>query len=351
MTQKVFVGLSGGVDSAVSAALLKERGYDVVGVFIKIWQPEFLECNWREERLDAMRVAAILDIPFREVDLSAEYKKEVVDDMVRDYARGITPNPDVLCNRHIKFGAFVAWATEEGADHIATGHYAQIRQREGDFELLRGRDAEKDQSYFLHTLDQKQLGRALFPVGALLKKDVREKARRLGLPQAEKPDSQGLCFVGEVSMADFLSRFIPLVPGPVLLNGSAIGEHQGAALYTVGQRHGFLTHRAPLPGPYYITRIDVSTNTLFVSLKRSDAARSSVSLERIHWISHERTLPLKACAQARYREQPVVTTLSKTPKGILATFEEPHIISPGQSLVLYDAEVCLGGGIIAKSRL
>lgn len=355
MAHKVFVGLSGGVDSAVSAALLKEGGYDVVGVFIKIWQPEFIECTWKEDRFDAMRVAATLEIPFREVDFSEEYKRDVVDDMVRTYSAGETPNPDVLCNASIKFGAFAEWARGEGAKVIATGHYAQTRERGGHIELLRGADREKDQSYFLHSLNQRALSRAVFPVGNLTKSQVRAEARRFKLPVAERPDSQGLCFVGDVSMPEFLSRFIPVSSGPVLdESGEVIGEHEGAALYTVGQRHGFTLTKAPA-GPLYVVQVDVAANALRVSPRRTDAARREVSLRDLHWIHRAVALPLKVSAQARYRENPVQATLSRPAAGgardgehIIATFEAPHIGAAGQSLVFYNGEVCLGGGIIEK---
>ena len=344
MKHRIFVGLSGGVDSAVSAALLQSQGYDVVGAYIKIWQPEFIECTWKEDRLDAMRVAAALGIPFREVDLSDEYKKEVVEKMVADYARGVTPNPDVLCNRAIKFGAFSAWAKSEGAEAIATGHYAQIKKRDDNFELLRAKDAAKDQSYFLYRLGQQDLARTVFPVGGLLKSEVRAEAKRLRLPVADKPDSQGLCFVGEVSIADFLARFIPLQRGPVIAEGKIIGEHDGAALYTVGQRHGFTA--AHSEGPYYVVRIDIQKNTLHVSAQREDAARTEIIIEDVHWIYREPMLPCTLLAQARYHEQPVSASVSRQEKQLLVTFEKPHIASPGQSLVLYDEDTCLGGGTI-----
>ncbi|MDO8514077.1 MAG: tRNA 2-thiouridine(34) synthase MnmA [bacterium] len=345
MAQTVFVGLSGGVDSAVSATLLKSQGHNVVGVFIKIWQAEFLECTWKEDRLDAMRVAAALEIPFREVDLSEEYKKEVVEKMVADYARGITPNPDVLCNRAIKFGAFAAWAKSEGADMLATGHYVQIKERDNRFELLRAKDAAKDQSYFLYRLDQSDLAHTLFPIGGMLKSEVRAEARRFHLPVADKPDSQGLCFVGEVSMADFLARFIALQRGPVVAGGTIVGEHDGAALYTIGQRHGFTAENAE--GPYYLVRIDVPTNTLHVSVRREDAARTETIIEDVHWVYREPTLPLAVQVQARYHEQEFSATLSKNDPQFSVEFEHPHIASPGQSLVLYDGNTCLGGGTIS----
>lgn len=349
MKHNVFVGLSGGVDSAVSAALLKEQGKHVTGVFIKIWQPEFTECTWREDRLDAMRVCAALDIPFRELDLSEQYKKEVVDRMMREYASGLTPNPDVLCNRAVKFGAFAEWARREGAGAIATGHYAQKKDAIGHLELLRARDSAKDQSYFLYTLGQADLARAIFPVGGMMKADVRKHALRFDLPIARKPDSQGLCFVGEVSMRDFLARFLPVAQGPVRTReGKLIGEHEGAALYTIGQRHGFVT--AGVSVPHYVTGIDVAKNTVYVSARREDAARSSVTLGQVTWVYREPAQWRGFRAQARYHEEPVGVTLEKKNSQFVVTFDAPHIASPGQSLVLYSGEECVGGGVIGTSH-
>ncbi len=346
MRHRIFVGLSGGVDSAVSAALLKQQGHEVTGVFIKIWQPEFIECTWREDRLDAMRVCAALGIPFREVDFSEEYKREVVGRMVEDYARGVTPNPDVLCNAHIKFGSFAQWAKAEGAQGIATGHYARKREIGGHVELLRARDLSKDQSYFLYPLGQADLARAQFPIGGMLKSEVRSLAGKWALPVAGKPDSQGLCFVGEVSMGDFLKRFIPVLRGPVMQDGNRIGEHEGAAIYTVGQRHGFSTPERSSSGPLYITAIDVAQNILHVSSRREDAARTAVPLEDVHWIYREPRLPCMLKVQARYHEEPIGANITKGENGITAVFDTPHIASSGQSLVLYDGDSCLGGGTI-----
>lgn len=353
MRHRIFVGLSGGVDSAVSAALLQERGYDVTGVFIKIWQPEFLECTWKEDRLDAMRVCAALGIPFREIDLSDEYKTEVVERMVRDYARGVTPNPDVLCNQHIKFGSFAQWSKAEGAHGIATGHYARKREVGGHMELLRAKDLAKDQSYFLYRLGQLDLARTMFPVGGMLKSEVRALAKKFDLPVAKKHDSQGLCFVGEVSMAEFLKRFIPVVPGAVLCDGKIVGEHEGAALYTIGQRHGFSAPQDSASHPYYVIGTDIQKNEVYVSERREDAQRPHCKLIDVHWVYREPKLPYAVQAQARYHEQGVAATITKDADGFVATFEQSHIASPGQSLVFYeplgkadDGEVCLGGGII-----
>lgn len=355
MAQTVFVGLSGGVDSAVSAALLKQKEFNVVGAFIKIWSPEFLECTWKEDRLDAMRVCAALQIPFCEVDLSDEYKKEVVGEMVADYAKGITPNPDVLCNRSIKFGHFADWAFKNGADMIATGHYARITPvqrvplgnmtKGNPLQLLRATDANKDQSYFLYRLDQKDLARTLFPVGGYTKPQVRALAKKFGLPNAGKRDSQGLCFVGDVSMKDFLGRFIPLERGDVVdESGNVIGAHDGAALYTIGERHGFSASGA---GAHYVVGVDVARNAVQVSPKREDAARSSVGISDMHWIEKTLPLPVSVQAQARYREKPFNATLAEQDGTFAANFDEPRIAAPGQSLVVYEGEQCLGGGTLS----
>ncbi len=342
----VFVGLSGGVDSAVSAALLQREGYDVTGVFIKIWQPEFTECTWREDRLDAMRVAAYLKIPFREIDLSDQYKDEVVRDMITAYESGVTPNPDVLCNERIKFGHFLKYALSEGADHVATGHYAQnsFSEATGRYSLLRSADEQKDQSYFLYRLGQQELSRALFPVGGLTKSRVRELAEEFGLPVARKHDSQGLCFVGPVTIPEFLSKYISLKGGAVLdRTGAVVGEHDGAALYTIGQRHGFRLHNAP-PAPMYVTGIHITNNTIEVAPDPSEAAVLHVELDQLHWINEEH-VGESVRVQTRYREQPVTATIT----GSTLVFEQPHVVSPGQSIVLYkgtkDRDECYGGGI------
>ena len=335
----VFVGLSGGVDSAVSAALLKIAGYEVVGAFIKIWRPEFIDCPWQKDRLDAMRVATALEIPFKEIDLSEEYKKAVIDDMVAKYARGITPNPDVLCNRHIKFGAFAAWAFKNGADFVATGHYA----RTIDNKLHRGKDTNKDQSYFLWQLTEKDLSRALFPVGGLTKPEVRSLAQKFNLPVAQKADSQGLCFVGDVTMHDFLSHYISLKKGRVLNEqGTLIGEHDGAALYTLGERRGVrFFQKTAHAVPQYVSAIDTKANTVTVSPMREKAARSSSTLIDTNWIVKPEP-GVTYTAQARYRETPRECTID----GAVVRFKEPHLLPPGQSLVIYDGDLVVGGGVI-----
>jgi tRNA-uridine 2-sulfurtransferase len=355
MAKTVFVGLSGGVDSAVSAALLLQRGFNVVGVFIKIWQPEFTACTWATDRIDAMRVAVALGIPFREIDLSEEYKWVVVEDMTSAYRRGFTPNPDVLCNRHIKFGSFKKYALKEGADYIATGHYARIEQGTRQkalgniFELLRGKDNNKDQSYFLYTLGQDDLAITLFPVGELQKMQVRDLASKLRLPVARKPDSKGLCFVGDVTMKDFLSKYIDLQSGSVLDDkGCVVGVHDGAALYTIGQRHGFTIERTTgNMVPHYVVDIDIQANTIRVSTEHKSAARNHVSVGSMHWIGNIPEMPADAMIQTRYREKPVEATINGNSASPLIIFNAPHVAAAGQSLVAYDGDTCLGGGVMS----
>jgi tRNA-specific 2-thiouridylase len=355
MRKRVFVGLSGGVDSALSAALLFERGYDVTGVFIKIWRPEFIECTWKEDRIDAMRVCAALSIPYREIDLSDQYRKEVVDTMIAEYASGITPNPDVLCNRAIKFGAFAEWAFRFGADAVATGHYARVAEHSGAFHLLRGIDPEKDQSYFLHQLGQKDLSRAIFPVGGMKKSEVRAQAFARNLPVAQKHDSQGLCFVGDVSMRDFLRRFIRVEPGPVVnMRGKVVGEHDGAALYTLGERRGFrVDASSSTTEPRYVVAINTRQNTLTVSTNPTDAERAAATIGALHWVHTPLAAGESADAQSRYRQRALpIQVKHESADGTQLTIEsdEPRLFPPGQSLVFYRSDECLGGGTILKPR-
>ncbi|MBI2048422.1 MAG: tRNA 2-thiouridine(34) synthase MnmA [Parcubacteria group bacterium] len=347
---KVFIGLSGGVDSAVAAHLLRAQGHSVTGVFIKIWQPEFLECAWEEDRLSAKRVAAALGIPFREIDCSDTYKEEVVRDMITSYESGITPNPDVLCNQHIKFGAFLEWALAEGADAIATGHYARRVEKGGTYELHRGIDAGKDQSYFLHRLTQRELARAFFPIGEYPKKEIRRIAGEIGLPNAARPDSQGLCFVGEVSIGDFLARFIPMRDGDVLNRaGKVIGSHAGAARYTIGQRHGFTVHgeKTSAQTPHYVIAIDGKENTITVSESIEDAFRSSAQLHDVSWIGEAPTFHKPYAIEARYHQQPQQGRIERGDgESTRIVLSEAQILTAGQSAVLYEGSRCLGGGII-----
>lgn len=344
--KKVFVGMSGGVDSSVSAALLKKAGYDVTGVFIKVWQPDWIKCTWKEDRIDAMRVAARLDIPFITLDLEKEYKEEVVDYMIREYKAGNTPNPDVMCNRHVKFGGFFNWAIKQGADFVATGHYARIKNGK----LLAGQDENKDQSYFLWTLTPDQISRTLFPVGDIEKSEVRKIARKLGLATAEKKDSQGLCFIGKIDVKEFLSHYIPHKRGDVLNEvGEVIGEHNGSYFFTIGERHGFkIVKKTHLDLPYYIISKNIDKNTITVANKSPEGylprAQREILLKDINW--NQNTVPFgkKLSARSRYREPLQEIIISS---GNKVTFmESQYTLSSGQSLVVYDGEVCLGGGII-----
>jgi len=348
---KVFVGLSGGVDSSVSLYLLKEKGFDVAGVFIKVWQPDFIECTWKEDREDAMHVCAELGVPFFECNLEEEYKKQVVDYMVEEYKKGNTPNPDVMCNKHIKFDAFFNWAMKNGADYVATGHYAQIKEMEGRFWLLKGEDETKDQSYFLWGLGQDVLSKTFFPVGSLIKKDVRKIAEGARLITARKKDSQGLCFIGKVDMKDFLSHYVDLEKGDVLnINNEVIGKHDGALVYTLGQRHGFIiTEKTPNDKPYFVVSKDVEKNTITVSdslLKESPIFNAQkVTLKDISWtLGSTPEMDKKYTAEIRYRQEPQKCHL--VDEKTISFEEKQKAVATGQSLVLYDEDVCLGGGII-----
>lgn len=353
---KVFVGLSGGVDSSVSAALLLSQGCDVHGVFIKVWQPDFYECNWKEDRLDAMRVCAKLKIPFHTLDLEKEYKKEVVDYMIAEYKIGRTPNPDVMCNKYIKFGGFFDWAMKQGADYVATGHYAQIKKDKklDKYLLVAGDDKNKDQSYFLWTLTQRQLSKTIFPVGNIEKPQVRKLAKRFGLPTADKKDSQGLCFIGKVDMTEFLSHFIKTKRGDLLNEkGELIGYHDGAIFYTIGQRHGFhLTKNSTEDSRSFVIDKDVKKNTVTVSsdtLKSDNSSLKIIHIKDINWTLGTSPLENKIYqARIRYRQLLSDCQVKQMSKGEYQVIfkREINAPAPGQSLVLYDMEVCLGGGII-----
>ena len=264
----VFVGVSGGVDSSVSAALLKDQGYNVVGVFIRTWSPDFIKCTWRDERRDAMRVCAHLGIPFLECDAEEEYKKGVADYMIEEYKKGRTPNPDVMCNREVKFGVFWNFAKSHGADFIATGHYAVNNSKSNySFQLCKSPDSSKDQSYFLWTLNQEDLSHTLFPIGHLKKTEVRKLAKKYKIPVAEKKDSQGVCFLGPLDMKDFLKHYIKSEKGKVLdEKGKVIGIHDGAVFFTLGERHGFvITEKTQNDKPYYVVGKDIKKNIIIVS--------------------------------------------------------------------------------------
>ncbi len=350
---KVFVGMSGGVDSSVSALILKEAGYDITGVFIKVWQADFLPCSWREERRDAMRAAAHLGIPFLTLDLEREYKEEVVDYMIREYESGRIPNPDVMCNKYVKFGAFLEFAKEHGADYIATGHYARIEKDAGTFKLLTGVDKEKDQSYFLWTLETNILPQILFPIGALQKSEVRSIASANGLPNAEKKDSQGLCFMGPVDMEDFLKHYIKTTKGNVLsTEGAVIGEHEGAALYTIGQRHGFTTTKAGSHDePYFVVAKNMSDNTITVAHRNTDTEAEKVAAfnsDNVVLRNYQKDSVANIEVRIRYRGELVPAVLKESQSGMVVTPERAFAdIASGQSAVFYHGEECLGGGDIS----
>lgn len=352
--KKVFVGLSGGVDSSVSVALLKEQGYDVTGVFIKVWHPDFLECSWPEERRSAMRAAAVLDIPFLTLDLEKEYKEYVVDYMISEYKAGRTPNPDVMCNQHIKFGGFLDFARENGADFVATGHYARRIDTDGITTMHEGIDREKDQSYFIWTMKQENLKHVLFPVGNIEKSEVRKLAEKFGLHTATKKDSQGLCFLGKVDMKDFLKNFIDEKEGNVLdESGEVVGTHEGAFYYTIGQRHGFeIKTKDTNRKPYFVVSKDIDANTITVSNnpKESAANPKEVTLTDVNWIRGIEPCEGEYECRIRYRQQRQRCTVQRQVSNArrwTVSFEEAQQgLSVGQSLVIYNGTECLGGGIV-----
>lgn len=337
--KKIFVGLSGGVDSAVSAALLQKQGADVTGVFIKGWYPPGMPCTWASDRRDAMRVAAHLGIPFHTLDASEEYKKGVIDYLLSEYAAGRTPNPDIMCNREVKFGAFHRFAKEHGADFIATGHYARTK----DAHLLRGIDDTKDQSYFLWAIPKEALAMTIFPVGELPKSEVRALAQKLKLPVAEKKDSQGICFLGSISVDEFLRQELGTKQGNAVdESGNIIGTHDGAALYTLGTR--IALHGAPA-GPWYVVRKDMETNTVTVTHERAVAPADAqpITLHSTNWFDADR---LGDPAEAQYRYHgPRIAGMMQGDTFIPNT-AIPEPVASGQSLVLYAGDTCIGGGII-----
>jgi tRNA-uridine 2-sulfurtransferase len=347
----VFVGLSGGVDSSVAALRLKKQGYDVVGVFIKVWHPDFLVCNWEQERLDAMRVAAHLDIPFLTCDAESAYRDEVARYFIDEYIAGRTPNPDVMCNKHVKFGAFLEFAKDHGADYIATGHYARRVDDSSSSQLYRGVDPNKDQSYFLWTLTPEQLAYTLLPVGDTVKDTIRYEAGEAKIPTAQKKDSQGICFLGQVDIKDFLQHYTKLEVGKVLNEqGEVIGTHEGALVYTPGQRHGLTinTHEESRQ-PYFVVSKNLDQNTVTVSTtKPTQTERTEILLTNIV-LRQEVKVGELLSAQSRYRQEPFpveILSVSET-KVTLRSLAVSDKIVVGQSCVLYKDNCCVGGGIIA----
>jgi tRNA-specific 2-thiouridylase len=342
MAKKVYVGMSGGVDSSVTAALLKEQGYDVTGVYMKNWSQDLpgFTCPWKEDYQDAKRVAVQLDIDFKLYDFEKQYRQKVVDYMIAEYRAGRTPNPDIMCNQEVKFKLFLDTALEDGADMIATGHYSRVHGGR----LLAGLDDNKDQSYFLYRVSEDALRKSLMPIGEMKKSDVRKLAKKLGLATADKKDSQGICFVGKVGIKEFLlSQLGPQKAGPIVdQSGAEIGRHDGAIFYTIGQRHG-LDVGGGLP--YYVSKKDMESNTVYVTSDLNDTNlwTSSAVLEDLHWINGKPE-SMKLKARLRYRG-PLVDCELKGKRLILA--EEQRGIAAGQSAVLYDGDRCLGGGIVS----
>ncbi|TSC75163.1 MAG: tRNA 2-thiouridylase [Parcubacteria group bacterium Gr01-1014_44] len=408
---KVFVAMSGGVDSSVAAALLKKQGYEVTGVFFKPWAP-FAEassfgkpsedksgghnspvfyCDWQQDRRDAMAVAEVLGIPFKTWDFSKEYKNKVGDYMIKSYRQGSTPNPDVMCNKEIKFGLFLKKALKEGADFIAAGHYVR---REPEFPVIENslktkncklkiaKDKNKDQSYFLWTLTQEQLKHCLFPIGNYLKPEVRKLAKKFGLPNFDKKDSQGVCFIGQLNMKEFLKNYIPSKLGKVILQEApgnkvffdgakktvptaplanlhstdkVIGAHDGAAYYTIGQRHGLNIGIGN--GPYYVSGKDLKKNLVFVTKNEKTIGKKEIIIKNINWIN--RTGPKNISVKARYRAPAVPARLAEAGSGgarakivvngsmiKIRTAKPIRAVTPGQSVVFYRNQEMLGGGII-----
>ena len=376
--QRIVVGLSGGVDSAVTAHLLKQQGHEVIGIFMKNWEDdddsEF--CSSNIDFVDAAAVADVIGIEIEHVNFAADYKDRVFAEFLREYQAGRTPNPDILCNAEIKFKAFLDHAMRLGFDKIATGHYARVRQNEatGQHELLKGLDPAKDQSYFLHRLNQAQLSKTLFPVGELRKTEVRRIANEIGLPNAKKKDSTGICFIGERPFREFLNRYIAKAPGPIRNDrGRILGEHVGMSFYTLGQRQGLGIGGVKARGaklkaaqargqrgvgehePWFVARKDLDSNTLWVVQGHDHPWLQSTTLsaQDCSWVAGAAPAPGALTAKTRYRQLDAACELRQaSAAGCELAFSEPQwAVTPGQSAVLYQGDVCLGGGVIASSNV
>ncbi|GGX46500.1 tRNA 2-thiouridine(34) synthase MnmA [Undibacterium squillarum] len=357
--KRVVIGMSGGVDSSVSAWLLKEQGYEVIGLFMKNWEDDDDSeyCSTREDWIDAVSVADVVGVDIEAVNFAAEYKDRVFAEFLREYEAGRTPNPDVLCNAEIKFKAFLDHAMTLGADYIATGHYARVREVDGQFQLLKALDASKDQSYFLHRLNQKQLANTLFPLGEIPKTEVRKIAERLQLPNARKKDSTGICFIGERPFRDFLNRYLSFQPGEIRTpEEQVIGKHVGLSFYTLGQRKGIgiggiKTHQKAdgSSDAWYVARKDVKNNRLYVVQGHDHPWLLSGELEasQTSWVAGSVPEAGNYSAKTRYRQPDVACHLSGDAQSFRLQFPDAQwAVTPGQSAVLYDGDICLGGGII-----
>jgi len=348
----VVVGLSGGVDSAVAALLLKQQGHSVTGLFMKNWEEDdtSTHCAAEEDLKEVRAVCDVLDIPLHTVNFSNEYWERVFQYFIDEHKTGRTPNPDVLCNKEIKFKTFLDHALTLGADKIATGHYAQVRETDGRYRLLKGADTAKDQTYFLYTLGQKELAKTLFPVGRLAKPAVRELARAAGLPNHARKDSTGICFIGERDFRDFLKRYLPAQPGEMrTLAGELKGRHEGVMYYTIGQRQGLGIGGEGLP--WYVVDKDVEKNILYVEQGENHPALFSTGLaaSQLHWVAGTAPpLPHACTAKVRYRQADQGCRIENIEAGSAQiTFDVPQrAVTPGQSVVFYDGEICLGGGVI-----
>jgi tRNA-specific 2-thiouridylase len=361
---RVVVGLSGGVDSAVSAWLLKRQGHEVIGIFMKNWEDDDDSeyCSSNVDFVDAAAVADVIGIEIEHVNFAAEYKDRVFAEFLREYGAGRTPNPDVLCNAEIKFKAFLDHAMRLGAEKIATGHYARVREHGGGFELLKGLDPLKDQSYFLHRLNQAQLSKTLFPVGELAKTEVRRIAAEIKLPNAKKKDSTGICFIGERPFREFLNRYLSHEPGPMRDDqGRERGRHVGLSFYTLGQRQGLgiggVASSAKAGGahePWYVAHKDVAQNTLHVVQGHEHPWLQSPWLEAadVSWVSGQAPAAGALAAKTRYRQADAPCRFTPQGEGFRLDFSEAQwAVTPGQSAVLYDGEVCLGGGVINSAQV
>ena len=364
--QRVVVGLSGGVDSAVSAWLLKQQGHDVIGIFMKNWEEDDDSeyCASNIDFVDAAAVADVIGIEIEHVNFAADYKDRVFAEFLREYQGGRTPNPDILCNAEIKFKAFLDHAMRLGAEKIATGHYARVRERQGAFELLKGLDPGKDQSYFLHRLNQSQLAKTLFPVGELHKTEVRRIAAEIGLPNARKKDSTGICFIGERPFREFLNRYIAQAPGPIKdQRGRVLGRHVGLSFYTLGQRQGLGIGGVKAKGaqrgggdhaPWFVARKDLVTNTLYVVQGHDHPWLLShhVSVDDLSWVAGQSPAAGTLAAKTRYRQTDAVCEVhgSTAPSLSLYFPQAQWAVTPGQSAVLYQGDVCLGGGVISAAQ-
>ncbi|NTW61390.1 tRNA 2-thiouridine(34) synthase MnmA [Candidatus Saccharibacteria bacterium] len=347
--KRVYVGMSGGVDSSVTAALLVERGYDVTGVYMKNWSRDLpgMKCPWAEDLADAKRVAVQLGIDFKVFDFENEYRHKVVDYMIDEYKKGRTPNPDVMCNQEVKFKLFLDAALEDGADMIATGHYARIITRDDLAYLQMALDANKDQTYFLYRVSGEALKRVLFPIGEYTKPQVRDMAKERNLFTASKKDSQGICFVGQIGIRDFLRQYVEEKAGNIIdkKSGKIIGVHEGAIFYTIGQRHG-LNVGGGLP--YYVIGKNMDLNEVYVTTDLNDGAlwSNQIRLIDIHWInSHPKASQYKI--RVRHRAPLIMASLDYSNDGLNLSLENSdRQVASGQSVVIYDGDICLGGGIV-----